>query len=122
MKKHEKHGHAPASGPTPEYTAYLNARARCRANGPNAKYYSQRGIKFCFNSFKDFLAEVGTRPGPEYSLDRINNNGSYEPGNLRWATKKQQAQNQRQRKQLEDFSLEDLYLELATRLVEIRVE
>jgi len=45
--------------------------------------------KFKFSSFEEFLAEVGKKPGSGYSIDRINNDGHYEPGNVRWATRSQ---------------------------------
>lgn len=81
---------------TPEYTAYASAKNRCE-NPRNAAYerYGGRGIKFEFDSFEHFLSVVGPRPGKGYSLDRIDVNGPYGPGNVRWATSKQQARNRR---------------------------
>jgi hypothetical protein len=79
---------------TAEYTAYRSAKNRC-AN-KNHKHYSRyggRGIKFCFDSFQDFFAYVGRRPSGKHSLDRINNSGNYEKGNLRWATRSMQSRN-----------------------------
>lgn len=70
--------------------------ARCA--DPNNKNYGQRGISVCerwANDFHAFLADMGRKPSPELSLDRINNDGNYEPGNCRWATAKQQANNRR---------------------------
>jgi hypothetical protein len=82
---------------TPEYMAYNSAKNRC-TNPNNTAYYNYggRGIEFRFKSFEEFLAEVGNRPSPQHSLDRFpNNDGHYEPGNVRWASKKEQARNRR---------------------------
>ena len=83
---------------TPEYRAYYHAKQRC-GNPSNSNYinYGGRGIEFRFNSFEEFLEHVGIRPSMEHSLDRIDTNGHYESGNLRWATDKQQANNRRKR-------------------------
>lgn len=83
---------------TSEYNSYLSAKARCTAK-TNRKYknYGGRGIKFLFNSFEEFYAELGDKPEPKnlYSVDRINNDGNYEVGNVRWATAKEQGRNHR---------------------------
>lgn len=83
---------------TPEYESYAHAKGRCR-NPKDAAYasYGGRGIQFRFNSFEEFLDTLGTRPAPEYSLDRIDVNGHYEPGNVRWATRQTQSRNRRDR-------------------------
>jgi hypothetical protein len=74
--------------------------ARQRCNNPNYDRYAGwggRGIKFLFTSFEAFFAELGPRP-PGTSLDKIDNNGNYEPGNVRWATPHEQQMNRRNTK------------------------
>jgi len=88
----QKHG----AKSTPEYAAYMSAKGRCN-NPRNRSYkdYGGRGIKFLFTSFGQWLAEIGPRPSSAHSHDRIENDGNYEPGNVRWDTKDHQAQNRR---------------------------
>jgi hypothetical protein len=80
----------------PEYQAYFDAKVRC--NNPTHrlwKYYGGRGIKFLFTSFEQFFEEIGPRISPVHSLDRKNNDGNYEPGNVKWSTKSEQVSNRR---------------------------
>jgi len=95
-----RHGEHTRTRRTPEYTAWQNMRARClRPSHPSFSRYGGRGITVdpAWDSFERFLADVGRRPAPDLSLDRIDNSGNYEPGNVRWATAKQQATNRRNR-------------------------
>lgn len=80
------------------YNIWAHMLRRC--TNPNASsyaHYGGRGIKVCdrWRSFENFYADMGDRPTSGHSLDRINNNGNYEPGNVRWATAKQNIRNRR---------------------------
>lgn len=94
----EFHGEKQGRGVTPEYEAYGMAKRRCRETS-HARYgdYGGRGIEFRFNSFQEFVDELGRRPSPAHSLDRIDNDGHYEKGNVRWATRSEQSENRRNR-------------------------
>ncbi len=90
-----RHGHAD----TPIYKIWQGMRDRC-ANPKNKGYadYGGRGIRVCpawDRSFEAFLAAVGPRPSSAHSIDRIDNDRGYEPGNVRWATKREQNNNSR---------------------------
>lgn len=82
---------------TPEYRAWENMKQRCyNPRGVRAKRYYQRGIIVCdrwLESFDNFIKDVGLRPNKFFSLDRINNDGNYEPNNVRWANPREQAGN-----------------------------
>lgn len=85
---------------TPGYWAWGALKKRClNPKGAAYKNYGGRGIKVCdrwLDSFAAFLEDVGPRPSPLHSIDRYpDNNGNYEPGNVRWATRKQQNRNTR---------------------------
>lgn len=88
---------------TAEHRAWKSMKDRCL--NPNDKRYADyggRGIGVCERwraSFEAFYKDVGPKPDPTLTLDRINNDGNYEPGNVRWATWREQRLNQRPRRQ-----------------------
>lgn len=81
----------------PEYEIWCGMVRRCTNPNNHAwPRYGGRGITVCDRwreSFETFLADVGPRPSDKHSIDRINNDGNYEPGNCRWATAREQVQN-----------------------------
>ena len=84
---------------------------RNKCTNPNHtayKWYGARGIGVCkrWDDFAAFLEDVGEPPGPGYSLDRIENDGNYEPGNVRWATRSQQMRNRRPREEWRGHGIE----------------
>lgn len=82
-----------------EYHIYNSMLRRCsHVDHVSYPYYGGRGICVCVawqNSFEQFLNDVGLRPSARHTLDRIDPNGNYEPGNVRWATPIEQARNKR---------------------------
>src|SRR3990167_252025 len=85
---------------TPEYRSWRNMQRRCYdKNCSQYVNYGGRGIKVCdkwFKNFPAFLENVGLRPSAKHSLDRINNDGNYEPNNVRWTSSSEQAKNRRE--------------------------
>lgn len=98
------HSHTAQGRKTPEYAAWHNAKMR--VSNPRATGYANyggRGITMCaewMDSFEVFLRDMGSKPSPSHSIDRIDNDGPYAPWNCRWATSAQQHSNKRWRNQV----------------------
>lgn len=96
-----RHGKDRKGRPASEYRAWSSMKQRCynpRASG--FEHYGGAGITVCDRwrtSFENFYADMGDKPSPDYSLDRIDPFGNYEPGNCRWADKATQSRNTRKR-------------------------
>lgn len=93
LRTYERHGKRDA----PEYGVWRAMLRRC--SSPKDRYYHRyggRGISVCdrwLHSFTAFIEDLGPRPFPDAQLDRIDNDGNYEPGNCRWVTRKENCAN-----------------------------
>jgi hypothetical protein len=115
-----RHGHRNA----PEYGAWCDMKSRCLLqNRESWENYGGRGIRVCdrwLSSFETFLADVGPKPSPRHSLDRYPDvNGNYEPGNVRWATPVEQANNTRANRHV-DFGGKRMSVSDAARLAGLK--
>ena len=100
-----RHGDASDRTQAPEYHRYKAMIQRCcNPKHPGFKNYGLRGITVCDrwrfgengeSGYQCFLSDMGRRPSPKYLIDRINNDGNFEPGNCRWSTRAERASNQR---------------------------
>lgn len=96
-KRRTRHG----ASQSLEFKSWCSMRRRCTIpSAHNYSYYGGRGIKVCdewLKSFPAFLRDMGKRPSIAHTLDRINGDGNYEPGNCRWADQKMQSRNRKDR-------------------------
>ena len=99
-ERQKTHGMAARGSRHPLYSTWQHMLRRCYSDYvPEYRYYGARGIRVCERwrvSFADFVKDMGPRPSALHSIDRYpDKNGNYEPGNCRWATKKEQSRNTR---------------------------
>jgi hypothetical protein len=104
LGNHRLHGDTAGKRRSTEHVIWSSMLKRCETPTCRAwKNYGGRGIKVCarWHDFAAFLADVGRRPSKAHSLDRVDNDGHYEPGNVRWATRSEQGYNTRVTRWLE---------------------
>lgn len=86
----------------PVYKSWQDAKARCtNPNNSHWEYYGGRGVEMVkewMDSFEKFYAHIGPKPSERHTLDRVDPDGNYAPGNVRWATAREQRLNQRRMK------------------------
>ena len=112
---------------TPEYHAWKSMIQRCSPKYSRRRNYLDRGIQVCPEwrvpgaGARAFIRHVGLRPSPKHSLDRINNDLGYQPGNVRWATIDVQNSNKRKVASLQTFSNTEVLIEVLRRELSIPI-
>ncbi len=99
--RNKTHGGSHGIGIMAEYKVWTSMKMRCsNPKFTGYKNYGGRGISFCerWKLFENFIADMGRRPSDQHSIDRIDNDGNYEPSNCRWATRQIQNNNTRRQK------------------------
>ncbi len=112
---HRRTLHGESDSPT--YRIWIGMKKRCSQDHKYFRNYAGRGITICDewkHSFPNFLRDMGIRP-EGMSLDRINNDGSYEPTNCRWATLSEQSRNKRQVMAIGNFTDSEILSEYERR-------
>lgn len=111
---HVVHGHKSNGKVSKVYAAWQAMKNRCYGTQPVNKPYLDRGIKVCSlwlngtaekSGFEHFFLEIGDPPTTLHTLERIDNNADYEPGNIRWATRKEQGNNKSNNRRLTAFGI-----------------
>ena len=112
-RQHAKNSGTHRMSKSPEYCSWMSMHKRC--SDKTNPHYGGRGIKCKFLSFEDFYNEIGKKPAKGMTVDRIDNNGNYEVGNVKWSTVQEQNNNRRKYCVIEKFTTEELKNELERR-------
>lgn len=110
------HGNGPGIGQSRTYRIWSGMKSRC--TNPRMriyKYYGGKGVKVCdrWQSFTNFLTDMGECPSPSHTIDRIDGNGDYEPGNCRWITLQKQQRNRSNNRRVTAFGRTQTLIEWA---------
>jgi hypothetical protein len=101
LSKYEAHGDAANGFSAAEYISWTAMKRRCSdPSHENYQRYGGRGVVVCdswLKSYRNFLTDMGRKPTPDHTIDRIDSDGNYEPKNCRWATRTEQEQNKKKK-------------------------